>query len=90
MSDDTERLIAGWLATRSAGTQRPEGDRLTIGRSPDCDICVDDQYASPRHAIVTGQHRPTVDRGLRHNERHVGEPSTGVRSDAGTKVSVLQ
>ncbi len=31
----------------------PTGDTFTIGRSPECDLRIDDQYVSPRHARVT-------------------------------------
>jgi hypothetical protein len=45
------------LVVRSGGgrtgeTFRPEGDRTTIGRSPDCEIFLDDVTVSRRHAVL--------------------------------------
>ncbi|HYZ77390.1 MAG TPA: FHA domain-containing protein [Gaiellaceae bacterium] len=45
------------LVVRSGGgrtgeTFRPEGDRTTIGRSPDCDIFLDDVTVSRKHAVL--------------------------------------
>jgi pSer/pThr/pTyr-binding forkhead associated (FHA) protein len=46
------------LVVRSGGGRAgehfvPKGDRTTIGRSPDCDIFLDDVTVSRRHALVT-------------------------------------
>ena len=46
------------LVVRSGGgrageTYAIEGDRVTIGRSPDCDIFLDDVTVSRRHALLT-------------------------------------
>jgi hypothetical protein len=45
------------LVVRSGGgrtgeTFRPEGERTTIGRSPDCEIFLDDVTVSRRHAVL--------------------------------------
>ena len=45
------------LVVRSGGgrtgeTFRPEGERTTIGRSPDCDIFLDDVTVSRKHAVL--------------------------------------
>ncbi|HST26370.1 MAG TPA: FHA domain-containing protein [Gaiellaceae bacterium] len=46
------------LAVRSGGGRSGEvfvlqGERTTIGRSPDCDIFLDDVTVSRRHAVIT-------------------------------------
>jgi hypothetical protein len=46
------------LVVRSGGgrageTFHPEGDRTTIGRSPDCEIFLDDVTVSRKHAVLT-------------------------------------
>jgi FHA domain/zinc-ribbon domain len=33
----------------------PQGERTTIGRSPDCDIFLDDVTVSRRHAVLVGR-----------------------------------
>src|SRR5436190_1566360 len=45
------------LVVRSGGgrageTFQPEGDRMTIGRSPDCDVFLDDVTVSRKHAVL--------------------------------------
>ena len=45
------------LVVRSGGgrageTFRPQGERTTIGRSPDCGIFLDDVTVSRRHAVL--------------------------------------
>ena len=37
---------------RSGETFHPEGERTTIGRSPDCEIFLDDVTVSRRHAVL--------------------------------------
>ena len=37
---------------RSGETFHPEGERTTIGRSPDCEIFLDDVTVSRKHAVV--------------------------------------
>jgi hypothetical protein len=37
---------------RSGETFRPQGDRTTIGRSPDCGIFLDDVTVSRKHAVL--------------------------------------
>jgi hypothetical protein len=46
------------LVVRSGGgrvgeTFHPEGERTTIGRSPDCEIFLDDVTVSRKHAVLT-------------------------------------
>ena len=60
---------------RSGETFTPQGDRTPIGRSPECDIFLDDVTVSRRHAIVA------------HKEQHVeiemsGNSSLSVRQTA--------
>lgn len=38
---------------RQAGLTLPLGDVLLIGRSPDCQLVLDDDYVSTRHAQIT-------------------------------------
>ena len=38
---------------RSGETFHPEGERTTIGRSPDCEIFLDDVTVSRKHAVLT-------------------------------------
>jgi pSer/pThr/pTyr-binding forkhead associated (FHA) protein len=40
---------------RAGETYRIESDRLSIGRSPDCDIFLDDVTVSRRHALLLGR-----------------------------------
>ena len=37
---------------RSGETFHPEGERTTIGRSPDCEIFLDDVTVSRKHAVI--------------------------------------
>ena len=48
------------LVVRSGGgrageTFHPMGDRTTIGRSPDCDVFLDDVTVSRKHAVLVGE-----------------------------------
>jgi FHA domain/zinc-ribbon domain len=48
------------LVVRSGGGRAgehfvPQGERTTIGRSPDCDIFLDDVTVSRKHAVLTEQ-----------------------------------
>jgi hypothetical protein len=48
------------LVVRSGGgrtgeTFRPAGERTVIGRSPDCDIFLDDVTVSRKHALLVGE-----------------------------------
>ncbi len=48
------------LVVRSGGGRAgehfvPEGERTTIGRSPDCDIFLDDVTVSRKHAVLVGK-----------------------------------
>jgi FHA domain/zinc-ribbon domain len=48
------------LVVRSGGGRAgehfvPQGERTTIGRSPDCDIFLDDVTVSRKHAVLTRQ-----------------------------------
>jgi FHA domain/zinc-ribbon domain len=53
------------LVVRSGGgrageTFHPEGERTTIGRSPDCEIFLDDVTVSRKHAVLTRGDRKFV------------------------------
>ena len=57
-----EELVADGpaLVVRSGGGRAgehfiPEGERTTIGRSPDCDIFLDDVTVSRKHAVLVEQ-----------------------------------
>ena len=57
MSLDDLRTKGPALVVRSGGgrtgeTFHPEGERTTIGRSPDCGIFLDDVTVSRRHAVL--------------------------------------
>ena len=57
VSLDEIRTKGPALVVRSGGgrageTFRPEEERTTIGRSPDCDIFLDDVTVSRRHAVL--------------------------------------
>ena len=55
---DVEGLEGPALIVRSGGGRHPEtfhpsGERTTIGRSPECEIFLDDVTVSRRHAVLT-------------------------------------
>ena len=50
------------------------GERTTIGRSPDCEIFLDDVTVSRRHAVGHAPRRRFTDRGPRQPQRHVRQP----------------
>ena len=67
------------LVVRSGGgrageTFFPQGDRTTIGRSPDCGIFLDDVTVSRRHAVLVERDGALLDRGPRQPQRHVRQP----------------
>ena len=58
--DPVEGLEGPALVVRSGGgrageTFHPEGDRTTIGRSPDCGIFLDDVTVSRKHAVLVSR-----------------------------------
>ena len=61
------RIEGPALVVRSGGgrageTFALEGDRLSVGRSPECDVFLDDVTVSRRHAIITrGRDGFTID-----------------------------
>ena len=61
---------------RAGETFPLEHDRITIGRSPDCEIFLDDVTVSRKHAADQGR-RGLRDRGRGQPERHVREPEAG-------------
>ena len=65
--------------TRRRARSRSSAPQTTIGRSPDCDIFLDDVTVSRRHAIVARGDSRVHDRGPRQPERNVPEPLTGSR-----------
>jgi hypothetical protein len=57
LGDEDHGLEGPALVVRSGGgrtgeTFRPAGDRTVIGRSPDCDIFLDDVTVSRKHALL--------------------------------------
>ena len=70
-----------------ASTFPLERPQTTIGRSPDCDIFLDDVTVSRRHAVVA-QADPARDRGSRQPERNLPQPLAdrdGPRSRTATR-----
>jgi FHA domain/zinc-ribbon domain len=64
MGDETGSAVEGLegpaLVVRSGGgrageTFRPNGDRTKIGRSPDCDVFLDDVTVSRNHAVLVAR-----------------------------------
>jgi hypothetical protein len=49
---DGPALVVRSGGGRAGETFRPTGDRATIGRSPDCEIFLDDVTVSRRHAVL--------------------------------------
>ena len=67
------------LVVRSGGGRAgehfvPQGERTTIGRSPDCDIFLDDVTVSRKHAVLVAARRRLRDRGPGEPQRHVPQP----------------
>jgi FHA domain-containing protein/zinc ribbon protein len=52
MGVDRPALVVRSGGGRTGETFRPEGERTTIGRSPDCGIFLDDVTVSRRHAVL--------------------------------------
>ena len=80
-----EGLEGPALVVRSGGGRAgehflPRGDRTTIGRSPDCDVFLDDVTVSRRHAVLAEQDRTfTIEdlgslNGTFLNRRRIEEP----------------
>jgi hypothetical protein len=60
LGDDDQGLDGPALVVRSGGgrageTFRPAGERTVIGRSPDCDIFLDDVTVSRKHALLVNE-----------------------------------
>ena len=49
---DRPALVVRSGGGRTGETFHPEGDRTTIGRSPDCGVFLDDVTVSRRHAVL--------------------------------------
>ena len=67
------------LVVRSGGGRAgehfvPQGERTTIGRSPDCDIFLDDVTVSRKHAVLVQKDGALLHRGPGEPERHLPEP----------------
>ncbi len=84
------------LVVRSGGgrageTFHPQGDRTTIGRSPDCGIFLDDVTVSRRHAVLVEDEGAFVIEdqeslnGTFVNRRRIDEPT---RLDDGDEVQI--
>ena len=61
-------------AAASASRSRCTGERMTIGRSPDAEIFLDDVTVSRDHAVLVRRSGALVPRRLRLAERHVRQP----------------
>ena len=71
--------------------QKNRTDRLTIGRSPDCGLCLADHLVSRLHAEVfrSGEDWYIADLGSRHGTTHNGERIRGSASlRTGDRVSI--
>ena len=67
------------LVVRSGGgrageTFFPSGERTLIGRSPECDVFLDDVTVSRKHAELVQDEGRLHDQGSRQPERHLREP----------------
>ena len=67
------------LVVRSGGGRAgehfvPQGERTTIGRSPDCDIFLDDVTVSRKHAVLVSADGDASRRRPGQPQRHVREP----------------
>jgi len=52
---DGPALVVRSGGGRAGETFRPTGERATIGRSPDCEIFLDDVTVSRKHAVLTNK-----------------------------------
>ena len=67
------------LVVRSGGGRAgesffPSGERTLIGRSPECDVFLDDVTVSRRHAELVARRRDVHDQRPGQPQRHVREP----------------
>ena len=67
------------LVVRSGGGRSgehfvPQGERTTIGRSPDCDVFLDDVTVSRKHAVLVQRDDALLHRGPGQPERHLPQP----------------
>jgi pSer/pThr/pTyr-binding forkhead associated (FHA) protein len=65
MHDEMRGIDGPALVVRSGGGRagesfRPAGERTRIGRSPDCDIFLDDVTVSRNHAVLVEEHEGYV------------------------------
>ncbi len=59
---------------RAGESFRPAGERTRIGRSPDCEIFLDDVTVSRNHAVLVEERRRVLRRGPGLAERHLRQP----------------
>ena len=59
---------------RAGESFKPAGERTRIGRSPDCEIFLDDVTVSRNHAVLVERRRHVHRRGPGLAERHVRQP----------------
>ena len=79
---------SGALVIRSGGGRVGQsfplrGERMTIGRSPDTEIFLDDVTVSRDHAVLVSRWRRVVPRRFGLAQRHVREPSADRLAPAG-------
>ena len=67
---------------RAGESFMPSGERTRIGRSPDCEIFLDDVTVSRNHAVLVEQRRDVLGRGRGLAERHVRQPPAHRPRDA--------
>ena len=75
-----EGLEGPALVVRSGGGRAgesflPAGERTRIGRSPDCEIFLDDVTVSRNHAVLVERDGDVLRRGPGLAERHVRQPA---------------
>ena len=55
MVDEAQQVVVRSGGGRAGEHFVPQGERTTIGRSPDCDIFLDDVTVSRKHAVLLEQ-----------------------------------
>ncbi len=72
---------------RAGESFRPTGARTRIGRSPDCEIFLDDVTVSRNHAVLVEQGRRVRRRGPGLAERHLRQPQAHRQRAAHTRAT---
>ena len=75
---------------RAGESFRPAGERTRIGRSPDCDIFLDDVTVSRNHAVLLERDGEFHARGPGIAERHLRQPQADRQCACSTEGDELQ